>query len=1056
MSRAALLVCLALCLAAAAAQQDCNSAACPNASSTTTCVYTCNCFTNSSVSRSFSCTGLKGAVGFLWTSASFPNGNSTYISEYTNDKGTFIYSDSAVNGSTPVLTPASDQVNVTSGNFTYEVLNTSVGANISFTAFAIPCVPQVTADPSKLSLTFSVDTTVGLTFEVLDSTTKAPAAGNITDKTFTATPSCGAIGSFVVLASIPVAPLGKSFACAQSSVVNSFPLSFTPSAPTNLAVNSLTVQSQTSVSLNASWTSPSSLGYCTLTQYFIQVTSPSGPTVNISLPPGSFSEQGSAVSSAFDVTSATPFETNVVYTINLHAVTAQGPSPAVSITFSLPAPAKQDCDLTLCPASSVSTTDCAYSCTCAVNTTIKNVHRSFTCSSLQGTPGFFWAVIGFPSGSSNVSAYYVNPTGATTPLVSGSFTDLNATNYPPITGTINSTVSFFNFTLADNVNVSDISFTTKAIACQATLTAVPEILSFSWTVAPSQDPMLQFQVLNSPSLTKATGVQEGNGFAAPYTCNTVGNYVVQSYVSAFGSNYTCSQNSNVVSFPLSFAPTAPSNLVITSVVALNSSALLLNATWSKPNLYGCALTSYFVEVLSPLGDKFNLTLRPGSFVELNETIAVGGTITNGGLPFDENVLYSISLQAITVMGVSPAVTADFAIPSSSLEDCDNTLCPPSSTSAVDCSYTCHCSVTKNISSVNRTFTCSALQGAYGFFWATLAFPNGNTFVDIHSVNAAGDEMDLIKASISNKDLTNYAPLTTQITETSSYFKYSLNKTDGVAANITFSTYAIPCQANVTVSPDTFTFTWTVSASADPALNFTLQDNAGQPVPASVGTITGQSFTAFPKCGGAANIKVVSSINPPFGGSYTCGAASPLASFPLSNPPSAPTNVVTSLAELLMDVNNNTDVRLNTTTWTVPAVDGYCNATEFNYFIVVSLDTTVFVNQLVTPAQYSTSGSTITFQQLKFSQFNKTAPLDTNAVYTLSVIAQSPAGASPAGFVTFTLPGYNAPSTSSSGLSNTVIAGIAVGATVGVIALALVIYKCSAARKGYQSIGDSNA
>lgn len=59
-----------------------------------------------------------------------------------------------------------------------------------------------------------------------------------------------------------------------------------------------------------------------------------------------------------------------------------------------------------------------------------------------------------------------------------------------------------------------------------------------------------------------------------------------------------------------------------------------------------------------------------------------------------------------------------------------------------------------------------------------------------------------------------------------------------------------------------------------------------------------------------------------------------------------------------------------------------------------------------------------------------------------------------GVVTFTLPGYNSPSTGSSGLSNTVIAGIAVGATVGVIALALVIYKCSAARKGYQSIDSS--
>ena len=326
MSRA-LLVCLALCLGAVVAQ-DCDSAACPN--SANTCFYQCNCFTNSSVpiTRNFTCSGLQGAVGFLWTSASFPNGNSTYIAEYTNDKGTFVYSNSAVNGSTPVLTPASDQINVTSGNFTYQVQNTNVGAAINFTAFAIPCVPQVTADPSTLSLTFSVDTTVGLTYEVLDSTTKAPAAGSITDKTFTATPSCGATGNFVVLASIPVAPLNNSFACAQSSVVTSFPLSFAPSAPTNLVINSLSLQSQTSVSLNASWTN-SSLGYCELTGYFIQVLSPAGPTINISLPPGSFSQEGSVVSSAFDVTSATPFETNVVYTINLHAVTSQGPSPAV-------------------------------------------------------------------------------------------------------------------------------------------------------------------------------------------------------------------------------------------------------------------------------------------------------------------------------------------------------------------------------------------------------------------------------------------------------------------------------------------------------------------------------------------------------------------------------------------------------------------------------------------------------------------------------------------------------------------------------------------------------
>lgn len=341
------------------------------------------------------------------------------------------------------------------------------------------------------------------------------------------------------------------------------------------------------------------------------------------------------------------------------------------------------------------------------------------------------------------------------------------------------------------------------------------------------------------------------------------------------------------------------------------------------------------------------------------------------------------------------VTADFAIPSASLEDCDNTLCPPSSTSAVDCSYTCHCSVTKNISSVNRTFTCSALQGAFGFFWATLSLPNGNTFVDIHSVNPAGDETDLVKAqSFSNKALTNYPPLTTEITETYSYFKYSLNKTDGADANITFSTNAIPCQAKVTVSPDTFTFTWTVSPTADPMLIFTLQDYAGQPVPTSAGTITGQSFTAFPKCGQNANITVVSTISA-FGNNYTCGASSALASFALSYPPSAPTNVQTSSVELLKDDNNNTDVRLNTTTWTVPSVDGFCNATEFNYFIIVSVDTTVFLNQLVTPAQYTTSGSTITLGQLKFSQFNSTAPLDTNAVYTLSVIAQSPAGASTA-------------------------------------------------------------
>lgn len=57
---------------------------------------------------------------------------------------------------------------------------------------------------------------------------------------------------------------------------------------------------------------------------------------------------------------------------------------------------------------------------------------------------------------------------------------------------------------------------------------------------------------------------------------------------------------------------------------------------------------------------------------------------------------------------------------------------------------------------------------------------------------------------------------------------------------------------------------------------------------------------------------------------------------------------------------------------------------------------------------------------------------------------------------FFLPGKAPSSDSSSGLSNTVIAGIAVGATVGVIALALIIYKCSSSRNEYQSIGGSQA
>lgn len=359
------------------------------------------------------------------------------------------------------------------------------------------------------------------------------------------------------------------------------------------------------------------------------------------------------------------------------------------------------------------------------------------------------------------------------------------------------------------------------------------------------------------------------------------------------------------------------------------------------------------------------------------------------------------------------VSACFAAP------CDDENCGPSGTYETACSFTCNCSAPADFA---RTYNCTSLTGLAGFYWTEYNFTTNSVYVDLTYQNQTGTFTVVKGVDTSSTTVRRVLP------EVYSGTFSSFNVIN--ASDVFFKAVTIPCKPAVIVSEQDISFSWTIDGVADKLVTFAVATGDSP-----VGNQTDNKYSVPPACGATGLYTVSSSL---IGRQCLQSAGVSLA---LSTPPSAPTTLTA------FNVSGNASGLNVSLVWDVPVDLGHCTVNTFTYAVVISTPLAVVLNTTLTAAEVVTQNTSIaTNAALVLSN----ASLDVNEVYTVALTVLSPAGAAPVVTTTFTLPN-SAPADDTSGLSNTIIAGIAVGATVAVVALALIVYKCSAPARDYSSI-----
>jgi len=379
-----------------------------------------------------------------------------------------------------------------------------------------------------------------------------------------------------------------------------------------------------------------------------------------------------------------------------------------------------------------------------------------------------------------------------------------------------------------------------------------------------------------------------------------------------------------------------------------------------------------------------------------------------------------------------------------------TTCAASATVVGNCNFNCECTF-NNMSTVpvlfTRAYACNALTQA-SFIWTSYTFSNSTFNLNV-SVNATFGNTSAVISSASvtgNVSALAGAAATPNSVEGSFYADIDTNVT---FYNFSFALNTLPCVPITQVGQNVITIT---------PIPGNLVSYTVTPISGPAGVLNNTVYTIPPTCS-SGTYNITSNFLPIAG--LTCPLSSQQTLL-LTEPPTIPDVVNLTINFTAVSGTNLTSLVLSPL-WS-PSNGFAC--TSITYYTSVSagsptgpqllswdLDSTKYNSTFILGPNISVVFPLVELG-IKQSGWNE------NQEYFFNVFAGTAVGNSTASSFKFTLPNYVPPADdSSSGLSNTVIAGIAVGATVGVVALALIIYKCSAgSRGGYENIkgGESHA
>lgn len=655
------------------------------------------------------------------------------------------------------------------------------------------------------------------------------------------------------------------------------------------------------------------------------------------------------------------------------------------------------------------------------------MERSYNCGSIFGGAGFFWSQVTLANSATQLLLNYSTPTGTSSifndTLTANKFFDPQALLLTGTTAVINAT------TLGENAS-KVIDFESHAVGCIATL-AQTGPLTINWTSPAHSDNYLTYVLIKDG---KVVGPVAGTTFTADPVCNGKANFTVQSSLKGF--NLTCPSTSNTLDLELSFLPSPVTGLTVTDSKSADTN-LTIHPRWTAPASLGyCELTHFQLTVTSDhgfLGTVF-LTKDQVTTDDKGITTVPNGVFYNASSAFNVNAVYTLTITVVTPKGSSPVESESFYLPGFLCRD----TCALEGDFGESCNVNCVCHYPSDASVyVNRTYTC-AVGNQSGFFFVNTVknfdAPEGNFTA---SYAQASSQIVPVVNTV--------GAVAFNVTDKMAYSKIVLSLRPSNAstnnANLTFQSVTIPCVVTAQADPATLRLTWTAPGAAGPYLSYRVLADGKD----AEGTYADDklSFTATPKCNTMANLTVLSTLA---GAGLDCHEASSQFHLRLGNLPSAVKDL--TVVAPTLDVNSTSVIStLNFNLSFTPSADLW-GCETVNYFLTVNASNTIIYSGPV-PAP---AISNVTVASVVNVELANTT-LDSNAVYTVVVVARTLVGDSDGASTTFTFPSGS--SSSSSGLSNTVIAGIAVGATIGVVAIALVVYKCMSSRREYEPIGGSS-
>lgn len=386
-------------------------------------------------------------------------------------------------------------------------------------------------------------------------------------------------------------------------------------------------------------------------------------------------------------------------------------------------------------------------------------------------------------------------------------------------------------------------------------------------------------------------------------------------------------------------------------------------------------------------------------------------------------------------------------------------CAPSGSSdATQISCGCEYINAANIS-FTRNYTLSVANATVVAVWQAnfpLNISNGSS-LQVSWENPSGQVFPLVNVPEATASYQLLSGTSATLKALQGSITVNFNNSSEVNGTLSFSLSAIPCTvtkgsvANQVVSWDKL-----------PNANFAyVVEDAATSKPAA-GTVNPDGTFALNKSCGFINLVLRSNYTPT---ATPCADGFAINNVPLTSLPDAPTTVNVNNFNFTFNATGDDNTSsLSVLPWWNTSNSFDCAPSTVIYYAELVQDGNVVYSWTISSSSTVVTDNTVTLKNAAvLTRFN----VDWNAqnsVYTFNVWGNTAIGNSTKTGATFTLPGYNAPTTaqpttapsSSSGLSNTVIAGIAVGATVGVVAIALIIYKCSSSRKGYSSIGGESS